>query len=94
MTLVMILTLALTALAGVLALVLAAVYARNHSQVRSPFTFALVLFGLFLTFQAAITIYTDWTMMATYTGEAEILRLVTSCLEVFALGALSWATLR
>ena len=62
MTLVMTLTIALTALSGLLAAVLAAVYLRNHRQVRSPFTFGLFLFAAFLVVQAAVTVYDDATM--------------------------------
>lgn len=94
MTLVMTLTLALTALNGVLAIVLAAIYLRNHRQMRSPFTLGLLLFALFLVVHAAVTLYNDATMMATYTERAETLRLFTTVLELGALGALTWATLR
>lgn len=90
----MTLTLVLTAVSGALAAVLAAVYVRNHRQMRSPFTLGLVLFAAFLVAHAALTIYEDATMMATYTAQAESLRLVLSVLEMAALGALSWATLR
>ena len=94
MTLTMTLTLALTALNGALALVLAAVYVRNHRQMRSPFTLGLLLFALFLVVHAAVTLYNDLTMMTTYTERAETLRLLTATLELGALGALTWATLR
>ena len=94
MTLVMTLTLALTALNGALAIILAAIYLRNHRQMRSPFTFGLLLFALFLVAHAAVTVYNDATMMATYTERAEALHFATSILELAALGALTWATMR
>lgn len=90
----MTLTLALTALNGALALILAAIYVRNHRQVRSPFTLGLLLFALFLVAHAAATFYNDVTMMATYTDRAEMLHFATSILELAALGALMWATMR
>lgn len=94
MTLLMTLTLALTALNGVLALVLAAIYVRNHREMRSPFTLGLLVFAVFLVAHAAVTLYNDATMMATYTGRAETLHFATSVLELAALGALTWATMR
>lgn len=94
MTLTMTLTLALTALNGALALVLATVYVRNHRHLRSQFTLGLLLFALFLVGHAAVTLYNDLTMMATYTARAETLRMATAVLELGALGALTWATLR
>jgi hypothetical protein len=85
---------ALSGLSGALALVLAVVYARNMRQVPSPFTRALLVFALFLVVQSAITVYHDLTMMATFTGQAQELLVVEGVLEVIALGALSWATMR
>ena len=85
---------ALAALSGVLALVLAVVYARNMRQVPSPFTRALMLFAIFLVVQAAITVYHDVTMMATFTGQAQALLVAEGVLEVVALGFLTWATVR
>jgi hypothetical protein len=94
MTAVMTFALALCALNGLLALGLAGVYARNHRQVRSPFTLGLVLFAVALAAHAAAVVYSDLSMMATYTPRAESLRLATTALQTVALGALSWATLR
>lgn len=85
---------ALSALSGALALALAAVYARNHRQVRSPFTLALLLFALFLVVQSAIAVYHDATMMATFTPHAQQLLVAEGVLEVLALGFLAWATMR
>lgn len=94
MTLVMTLTVALAAINGLAALVLAVVYARNHRAMRSPFTLGLLLFALFLAVHGAAVVYTDLSMMATYTARAETLRLVTTGLETAALATLTWATLR
>jgi len=85
---------ALSGLSGLLALVLAAVYARNMRQVPSPFTRALLLFAVFLVVQSAITVYHDLTMMATFTGQAQALLVAEGILELVALVALTWATLR
>lgn len=87
-------SLALTALSGLLAIVLTTVYFRNHRQVRSPFTIGLTVFAIFLVLHAVITIYTDVTMMATYTAQAEALHLVLAVAELAALATLTWATLR
>jgi hypothetical protein len=94
MTLVMTLSIALAAINGLAALVLAVVYARNHRQMRSPFTLGLLLFALFLFVHSVVVLYIDLTMMATYTLRAETMRLVTTGLETAALVTLTWATLR
>jgi hypothetical protein len=94
MTTLMTLTVALAALNGALALVLAGVYLRNLRQVRSPFTWGLALFALFLVAHSALTVYDDVTMMADFTSQAERLLLAEGVLELAALGALAWATLR
>jgi hypothetical protein len=94
MTTLMTLTVALAALNGALALVLAAVYLRNLRQVRSPFTWGLALFALFLVAHSALTIYNDLTMMAEFTAQAERLLLAEGVLESVALGALTWSTMR
>ena len=85
---------ALAGLSGLLALLLAGVYARNLRQVPSPFTRALLLFAVFLAVQAAITVYHDLTMMATFTPHAQQLLVAEGVLELVALGALTWATMR
>ena len=94
MPLLMTLCIALSALNGLLALVLGGVYVRNHRQVRSPFTLALLLFALFLVVHSALRIYHDLTMMTTYTDQAQKFLLGEGLLELVALSALLWATLR
>jgi hypothetical protein len=94
MTTLMTLTVALAGLNGALAVVLAAVYLRNLRHVRSPFTWGLALFALFLMAHGALTIYNDLTMMAEFTAQAERLLLAEGVLELVALGALTWSTLR
>lgn len=94
MTTLMTLTVALAALNGALALVLLAVYLRNLRHVRSPFTWGLALFALFLVAHSALTIYNDLTMMAEFTAQAERLLLAEGGLELVALAALAWSTLR
>jgi hypothetical protein len=94
MSLLMTLTVGLAAANGLAALVLAIVYARNHGQMRSPFTLGLLLFAVFLVVHSGVLVYTDLTMMATYTPRAEMLHLATTGLESAALATLTWATLR
>lgn len=94
MTTLMTLTVALAALNGALAVVLAAIYVRNLRHVRSPFTWGLALFALFLVAHSALTIYDDLTMMADFTAQAERLLLAESVLELVALGFLTWSTVR
>jgi hypothetical protein len=84
----------LSCLSGLLALVLGFVYLRNLRQVRSPFTVGLLLFAVFLVVHSAITIWHQATMMATFTAEAQLWLVVEGGLELVALGALVWATMR
>lgn len=88
------LTIALAAVSGLLALVLTVVYARNHRQVRSPFTLGLVLFAVFLVVHSLVSIYNDVTMMAEYTERALQLRIAEGLLGLVALSALAWSTMR
>lgn len=90
----MTINIALAVLNGLLALTIAVVYLRNHRQLRSPFTLALSLFALFLVVHNGVRAYHLATMMATYTAQAEVLLLVEGILQVVALGALAYATLR
>lgn len=94
MALLMMITIALSALNGLLAGLLATIYLRNHRQLRSPFTLGLTLFALFLLAHSAFVIYHQVTMMAQFTPEAERLLLAECVLELAALGALAYATLR
>ena len=94
MTALMSLTLALSAVNGLLALGLGAVYVRNHRQLRSPFTLGLALFALFLVVHSLTTLYHGVTMMTTFTVQAERFLLAECILELGALGALAYATLR
>ncbi|MHB8633985.1 MAG: hypothetical protein ACYDBQ_08485 [Thermoplasmatota archaeon] len=84
----------LTAANGVLAVLLATVYARNHRDLRSPFTLGLLLFAAFLIVHSLFSVYVDATMMATYAPRAELLLVGESVLELFGLLALTWATWR
>lgn len=94
MTALMNVTLVLSALNGLIALGLGAVYVRNHRQLRSPFTLGMLLFALFLVIHSGTTIYHSVTMMATFTPQAEQFLLVETILELAALSALAWATMR
>lgn len=94
MTALMTLEIVLSLLNAVLGLVLAAVYARNHRDVRSPFTLGLLLFSAFVVLHSAVSVYADVTMMASASAQVAAWRLVESVVEAFGLAALCWATLR
>lgn len=94
MSLIMMVDLALLALNGLLAVVVGSVYLRNHRELRSPFTLALVLFAAFIVVHSVLTFYHSITMMADYTARAEVFLLAESILEAAALSALAYATLR
>lgn len=83
-------------LAGVnllLALVLGAVYLRNHREIRSPFTLGLLLFSAFLVLHNGMIVYAWWTMMETpFSGETFL--LVQGALQGAAIGTLLASTLR
>ncbi len=85
---------ALATLNTVLAIVLASVYARNHWDIRSPFTLGLLLFALFLLVNNAVTVYHFVTMMPMFASVDETLILVENILQFGALVALVVATLR
>ncbi len=94
MSAIMNLIVGLAALNALLALVVGAVYLRNHRQLRSPFTLALSLFAVFFVVHNGVLIYHFLTMMATFTAQAETLLLVEGLLQLGALSALAYATLR
>ena len=85
------------ALAGVnfvLALILIAIYWRNHRSIRSPFTLGLLLFALFLVIHDGLVVYHSMTMMGAAVTGASIELLVEELLQSAALGALVVATMR
>jgi hypothetical protein len=88
------LDLALAAANGILALVLAAVYWRNHRQLRSPFTLGLLLFAAFLLVHNAVIVYESWSMMTIAVGPDPGLLLVDEALQAAASVALLVATMR
>jgi len=88
------LDLGLAALNGVLALVLATVYWRNHRQLRSPFTLGLLLFAAFLLVHNAVIVYESWSMMMVSVGPDPGLLLVDELLQSAASIALLVATMR
>lgn len=94
MTLVMMLNIGLMAVNGILSIVVGSVYVRNHRQLHSPFTRAMVLFAAFLVVHSVLSIYHAVSMMATYTDQAELFILGECALEFVALGALVYATMR
>jgi len=85
---------ALTGLNGILTLALAFVYARNHRQIRSPFTLGLLLFALFLALHNGVVLYHLLTMMTVFASLGEPLLLVENVLQAGALVFLLRATLR
>ena len=94
MTAVQLATVALAGLNCVLALVLAWVYLRNHLEMRSPFTLGLLVFAAFLLVHNALAVYHYFTMMSTTAAAGDTLLLVEAVLQLTAVGALLWATMR
>jgi hypothetical protein len=90
----MLASVALAALDALLAVVLAAVYVRNHRELRSPFTLGLVLFALFLVLHNAMVVYHFVTMMPQFIATNELWLLGENALQTAALVALVSATLR
>jgi hypothetical protein len=77
-----------------LAVVLGAIYWRNHRDIRSPFTLGLLLFALFLFVHNAIFVYHTFTMMEAADASADTLLLIEGLLQLAASGTLVAATLR
>ena len=94
MTAVGMISLALAAINCILALVLGAVYWRNHRDIRSPFTLGLLLFAAFLVVHNALVVYRAFTMMTSTAPADETSLLVEELLQTGASGALVVATLR
>jgi hypothetical protein len=78
----------------VLVAVIAFVYARNYTQVRSPFTLGLLSFSVFLLLHNGLVLYHLLTMMTVYAQLGEVFLLVENLVQLVALGALVRATLR
>lgn len=91
---VMTVTVVLAILNAAIALAVGTVYLRNHRQLHSPMTLALSLFALFFLFHNAVLVYHLTSMMATFSGQAEVFLLLEGILQTGALGALGYATLR
>ena len=87
-------SLVLAALNCILAVVLGAVYWRNHRDIRSPFTLGLLLFAAFLVVHNALLVYHAFTMMTTASAADETLMLVEQLLQTGAVGTLLAATMR
>lgn len=82
----------LSAVNVLLALAVLAVYWRNHAELRSPFTYALVLFAVFLVVHNALFVYDYLTMMVD-DGEPGWLRFAETALQTaggFALLRATW----
>jgi len=94
MSTMMILNVGLAVLNAALALAVGIVYLRNHRELRTPFTLALSLFALFLVVHNGLLAYHLASMMATFTATAEAFLLAEGLLQLGALGALAYATLR
>lgn len=82
----------LAILNGALALLIAGVYAKNYTQLRTPFTLALLLFAGFVVLHNAVLVYHYVTMMDAMGGEGLV--LAEGLLQFGALSALAYATLR
>jgi hypothetical protein len=84
----------LAVLNTVLAVVLLAVYARNHRELRSPFTLGLVLFALFLLVHNGMDVAHMAMDMPILVQGNEPVMLAEGLLQAGALGSLLAATLR
>lgn len=87
-------SLVLSGLAALLALVVAAVYWRNHRTISSSFTHALLLFAAFTLLHSGMTIYQIVVIMPMLTGALGLVQMVEMLLQVAALAALAWAAMR
>lgn len=76
-----------------LALLLGAVYLRNHREIRSPFTLGLVIFAVFLVVHNGVQVYDFFTMMGMGMPNEWVL-LLENVLQAGALVALLAATWR
>lgn len=94
MTEVMLAASALAGLNTLLALLLGAVYLRNHAELKSPFTLGLLVFAAFLVLHNGIQVYYALTMMSSMPPGGEGFLLLENLLQAGALGALVASTWR
>lgn len=85
---------ALALVNAVLALIVGAVYWRNHRQIHSPFTLALLLFAVSFVFHNGLVLYHYTTMMTEFYGISEVYLFVEGLLQAAGLGALVYATMQ
>ena len=78
----------------ILALVLGAVYLRNHRTIRSPFTLGLLIFAVFLFVHNAIIVYSAYEVMMFSSGPDPRQVLIEESLQLAASISLVVATLR
>lgn len=91
---VMLVNVGLAVVNTVLAAAVGLIYYRNHREVRSPFTMALVLFAVFFVVHNALVVYHYFTMMPSDVVDGEGLMLLESSLQTVAIGSLAYATYR
>ena len=82
------------ALNTVLALLLGAVYVKNHAALKSPFTLGLLVFAAFLVLHNGIQVYYFLTMMSSMPPGGDGFLLLENVLQAGALGALLSSTWR
>ncbi len=90
----MMINIAVAGVNAVLAVVVGAVFWRNHKQIRSPFTFALGVFALFFVFHNGLLLYHFVAMMPSFGQAAQVFVLGEGLFQTAALGSLAYATLR
>lgn len=94
MTAVQLATVILAGINCLLAIILAWVYARNHMEMKSPFTLGLLIFAAFLLVHNALAVYHYFTMMSDTAAAGDNLLLVEAILQMAASSALVYATMR
>lgn len=85
---------ALAGLNALMALVLGAVYARNHRRIRSPMTLGLLLFAAFFVLHNLLVAYHFLAMMPEFLAVKEVWLTVEGLMQTGGLGALLYATWR
>jgi len=96
MTTAMMAATALAAVNAVLLIALTTVWLRNYRTFKTPLLLGLVAFAAVLAVQNLAAIYFFFSTKMLYSGDAAVQQavLVLRALQLIAVGALSWATLK
>jgi hypothetical protein len=87
-------TIGLSAIGSILALILMAIYVKSYRKVRARFVLSLMFVALFFFLQNSLMVYAFYTMMADFTDLVLRLMILTTAFGDIALGLLLWNSMK